>query len=209
MLSPASCWLIPLILQGSCVKIAGNLMISTVLALTHVKSGLTLNPRGGKELRPYQSVLILKPDFDETQIGECLEKITDLIKSQGGACLKVDKWGKKRLAYKVKKNRFGYYLNIYHTCENEKVPSLEAKYKLYEAIIKFMVLRLDDKELERAMSNGDEAEESAAPAEVAAKKDESSSSDKKEEVTSASDKKEEVASAEASQASEEKKEGGE
>lgn len=180
-------------------------MLSTVLALTHVKSGLTLNPRGGKELRSYQSVLILKPDFDEAQIGECLEKITDLIKSHGGACLKVDKWGKKRLAYKVKKSRFGYYLNIYHTCENEKVPSLEAKYKLYEAIIKFMVLRLDDKELARAMSTGEEAEEGAAPAETEAKKDGGSSEGDKKE----GDTKEEVASAEASPASEEKKEGGE
>jgi small subunit ribosomal protein S6 len=108
-------------------------------------------------LRSYQSVLILKPDFDEAQVGECLEKITELIKSHDGAILKVDKWGKKRLAYKVKKNRFGFYLNIYHTCENVKVPALEAKFKLYDAIIKFMVLRLDDKELERAMK-GDNPE---------------------------------------------------
>jgi small subunit ribosomal protein S6 len=106
--------------------------------------------------------LILKPDFDEPQVDESLEKITDLIKSHGGACLKVDKWGKKRLAYKVKKNRFGYYLNIYHTCENDQLSSLEAKYKLYDAIIKFMVLRLDEKELERAIKE-DEPEESAAP----------------------------------------------
>ncbi len=112
-------------------------------------------------MRSYQSVLILKPDFDEPQVDESLEKITDLIKSHGGAVLKVDKWGKKRLAYKVKKNRFGYYLNIYHTCENDQLSSLEAKYKLYDAIIKFMVLRLDDKELERAIKV-DEPEESAA-----------------------------------------------
>jgi len=177
-------------------------MLSTVLALTHVKLGLTLNPRGGKELRPYQSVLILKPDFDEAQVGECLEKITDLIKSHGGACLKVDKWGKKRLAYKVKKNRFGYYLNIYHTCENEKVPSLEAKYKLYEAIIKFMVLRLDDKELERAMGNGEEAEEVAAGAEA-----EKSTKDASSEEVAAGAGAEK--SAEDASAGEEKKEGDE
>ena len=125
-------------------------------------------------MRSYQSILILKPDFDETQVGESLEKITELVKSHGGAILKVDKWGKKRLAYKVKKNRFGYYLNIYHTCENEKLSSLEAKYKLYEAIIKFMVLRLDDKELERAMGNGDaeEAEGAEVKADAEAKKEE-------------------------------------
>ncbi len=143
-----------------------------------------------KKLRSYQSVLILKPDFDEAQVGESLEKITDLIKSHGGACLKVDKWGKKRLAYKVKKSRFGYYLNIYHTCENEKVSSLEAKFKLYDAIIKFMVLRLDDKELERAMRNGEEPEEAAVKADTEAKQE------KTESVTDAS-------------AVDEKKEGGE
>jgi len=130
-----------------------------------------------KKLRSYQSVLILKPDFDEAQVGESLEKITGLIKSHGGACLKVDKWGKKRLAYKVKKNRFGYYLNIYHTCENEKLSSLEAKYQLYEAIIKFMVLRLDDKELERAMRNGEEPEENA-DAKDEGKKDKEESGEK-------------------------------
>ena len=143
-----------------------------------------------KKLRSYQSVLILKPDFDEAQVGESLEKITDLIKSHGGACLKVDKWGKKRLAYKVKKSRFGYYLNIYHTCENEKVSSLEAKFKLYDAIIKFMVLRLDDKELELAMRNGEEPEEAAVKADTEAKQE------KTESVTDAS-------------AVDEKKEGGE
>ena len=113
-------------------------------------------------MRSYQSVLILKPDFDEPQVDETLEKITGLIQSHGGACLKVDKWGKKRLAYKVKKNRFGYYLNIYHTCENEKLSSLEAKYKLFDPIIKFMVLRLDDKELERAIKE-EGSEEKDAP----------------------------------------------
>lgn len=113
-------------------------------------------------MRPYQSVLILKPDFDEPQIDESLVKITGLIESHGGAVLKVDKWGKKRLAYKVKKNRFGYYLNIYHTCENEQLSSLEAKYKLYDAIIKFMVLRLDDKELERAIKQDVPTEDGAS-----------------------------------------------
>jgi len=107
-------------------------------------------------VRSYQSVLILKPDFDEAQVDSALEAITGLIQSHDGECLKVDKWGKKRLAYKVRKNRFGYYLNIDHTCENEKVPSLEAKYKLFDPILKFMVIRLDEKELERAMGEHSE-----------------------------------------------------
>ena len=108
-------------------------------------------------LRSYESVLILKPDIDEPRADGALEKIGEFIKSNGGACLKIEKWGKKRLAYRIRKNRFGVYLNIYHTLDSAKVAELESKYRLFDLIIKFMVLRLTDGELERAL--GSETEE--------------------------------------------------
>lgn len=110
-------------------------------------------------MRSYQSVLILKPDVDEPGVDVALEKIGEFIKSNGGSCLKVEKWGKKRLAYRVKKNRFGVYLNIYHTLESAKVIDLENKYKLFDLVIKYMLLRLSDGELERAMGKEDEVAE--------------------------------------------------
>ena len=109
-------------------------------------------------MRSYQSVLILKPDIDEARVAEALEKIGEFIKSNGGASLRVENWGKKRLAYRVKKNRFGIYLNLYHTLESAKVVELETKYKLYDLIIKYMVVRLDDDELERALGKETEVE---------------------------------------------------
>ena len=112
-------------------------------------------------LRSYQSVLILKPDLDEAQVDQVLEKITEFLSKNNGSIVKVEKWGKKRLAYRVKKSRFGYYLNIYHTCESLKVSALEADYKLYDLILKFLVIRLDDKDLDLAMKReyGDGVEE--------------------------------------------------
>ena len=112
-------------------------------------------------MRSYQSVLILKPDLDEAQVDRVLEKITEFLSKNNGSIVKVEKWGKKRLAYRVKKSRFGYYLNIYHTCESLKVSALEADYKLYNLILKFLVIRLDDKDLTLAMKSesGDEVEE--------------------------------------------------
>ena len=109
-------------------------------------------------MRSYQSVLILKPDIDEARVAEALEKIGEFIKSNGGASLRIENWGKKRLAYRVKKNRFGIYLNLYHTLESAKVVELETKYKLYDLIIKYMVVRLDDDELERALGKETEVE---------------------------------------------------
>ena len=120
-------------------------------------------------MRSYKSVLILKQDLDETQVDQVLEKITEFLSKNNGSILKVEKWGKKRLAYRVNKSRFGYYLNIYHTCESLKVSALEADYKLYDRILKFLVIRLNDKELELAIQreheNGVE-EEKKAPAKL-------------------------------------------
>ena len=110
-------------------------------------------------MRSYQSVLILKPDIDESRADEALKKIGEFIKSNGGACLKIEKWGKKRLAYRIKKNRFGIYLNIYHTLDSAKTTDLESKYRLFDLIIKFMLLRLTDGELERALGNETEEAE--------------------------------------------------
>ena len=109
-------------------------------------------------MRSYQSVLIIKPDLDEAQVDRVLEKITEFLSKNNGSILKVEKWGKKRLAYRINKSRFGYYLNVYHTCESLKVPALEAAYKLYDLILKFLVIRLADKQLELAMEHEYKAE---------------------------------------------------
>ena len=112
-------------------------------------------------MRNYQSVLILKPDLEEAQVDQSVEKITSILKKFGGSILKLDKWGKKRLAYRVKKNKFGYYLNIYHTCEPGKVPDLEKEYQLYELVIKYLVIRLEARDIERVMSQAAEVSESS------------------------------------------------
>lgn len=124
-------------------------------------------------MRTYQTVLILKPDADEAQVDLANEKVDKYISQDGGAILRTDKWGKKRLAYKVKKNRFGIYLNIFHTCNPLKIKELEKEFGLDESIIKYMVIRLDDKEVERVFA--DKTEEAAeAPT---AEKDKKDSSD--------------------------------
>ena len=102
-------------------------------------------------MRSYQSVLILKADLDDTQVDKVLEKITEFLAKYNGSFLKVEKCGKKRLAYRVKKSRFGHYINLYHTCQSSKVSSLELDLKLYDLVLKFLVIRLDDSEVKRAM----------------------------------------------------------
>ncbi len=161
-------------------------------------------------MRNYQSILILKPDLDEAQVDQSIEKITATLNKFGGAILHLEQWGKKRLAYRVRKNKFGFYLNIYHTCEQGEVPNLEKAYQLYDLIIKYLVIRLDDSDVERVMSQKAQAEakkeeETKAPAAEA-------SEAKKEEETKApaaeapEAKKEEETKAPVAEASEAKEE---
>ncbi len=110
-------------------------------------------------MRNYQTILILKPDLDEPNVDQSLEKITSLIQKHGGEVLKTERWGKKRLAYKVKKSKFGYYLNMYHSGDTSRVAELEKDLQLYDLVIKYLIIRLSDKDLERVMSKPEEVAE--------------------------------------------------
>ena len=120
-------------------------------------------------MRSYQSVIILKPDLDGPQFDQAIEKIEQIFKKNGGDVIRLEKWGKKRLAYKIKKHKFGIYLNFYHTCESLNVPVMEKDYQLYDQIIKYLVIRLDDKDLERIKQENEkslEGEEGEGSSEV-------------------------------------------
>ena len=76
-------------------------------------------------MRFYQTIVILRPDLDDAQIKENSEKVKGFIAKYDGEIVRMDNWGKKRLAYRIKKNRFGIYLNICHKLEGSQVDSLE------------------------------------------------------------------------------------
>jgi len=100
-------------------------------------------------MRFYQTIVILRPDLDDAQTKENSEKIKGFIAKYDGEIVRMDNWGKKRLAYRIKKNRFGIYLNICHKLEGSQVDSLEKEFRLDETILKFLVVRLEADDFER------------------------------------------------------------
>ena len=100
-------------------------------------------------MRLYQTVIILRPDLDDVQIEENIQKIKSFIIKFGGEIVLLDNWGKKRLAYRIRKNRFGIYLNVCHKLDAKQVDFLEKEFRLAETIIKFLVIRLEAHEFER------------------------------------------------------------
>jgi len=90
-------------------------------------------------MRPYEVAFIIHPDLDETAFKEMLDRIQEWIKSAGGKVLKVDLWGKKKLAYEIRKQSEGQYVFL----ETEMPPAfcseLERNLGLQESVLRYMI----------------------------------------------------------------------
>jgi small subunit ribosomal protein S6 len=96
--------------------------------------------KGGK-MRKYEVAFIVHPDLDETAFNEVQERIKSWINDAGGKVTNVDLWGKKKLAYEIRKQTEGQYVLF----ETEMPPSfcaeLERNLQLQESIMRYMVTK--------------------------------------------------------------------
>lgn len=63
-------------------------------------------------MRSYELLFILKPELEDEATEAAINKFTGLIEKNGGELVKVDKWGKRRLAYPIQKRNEGYYVIV-------------------------------------------------------------------------------------------------
>jgi small subunit ribosomal protein S6 len=94
-------------------------------------------------LNKYETVFIVNPSIESEDIEKVIEDTQNLISGSGGTVIRVDKWGKKRLAYEVKGNRDGYYVLVDFEAEPQFIQRLGRYYGLTEEIIKYMTLRAE------------------------------------------------------------------
>jgi small subunit ribosomal protein S6 len=95
-------------------------------------------------MRIYEELFIIKPDATEEETDQIIEQMKGVITTAGGAVDKVDKWGKRRLAYRVEKHREGSYVLIQFTSSPETVKELERRLRVTDAVIKFLTVRIDE-----------------------------------------------------------------
>ena len=112
-------------------------------------------------MREYELVLIINPELDDTETESLIEGVKSNIESNGGEVLKVDPWGKKRLAFPINKNNDGYYVIFVFRSEPAFVPQLSNSFRVIESIIRDMVV-LFEGDLDKLIALRDES----APREV-------------------------------------------
>lgn len=94
--------------------------------------------------RIYESLFIVKPDAAEEEIDALVETLSKNITAAGGTVDKVEKWGKRRLAYRVEKNREGFYVLIVFTAAPAAVKEYERRMRVTDSVIKFITVRIDE-----------------------------------------------------------------
>jgi small subunit ribosomal protein S6 len=104
----------------------------------------------------YESMVILNAAISDEEADAAVTRIKDLITGQGGEVLKVDVWGRRKLAYEIKKQRKGLYVLLFYKAPAPTIKKLEDFFKLFDAVLKYIIFRLGRKQvqsLEKAESS--------------------------------------------------------
>ena len=96
-------------------------------------------------MRIYEELFIIRPDEPEEQIDQLIEQLTVLVANHGGNVDKSEKWGVRKLAYRVEKRSEGFYVLLQFTAKPETVHELERRLRVSDQVLKFLTVRVDEK----------------------------------------------------------------
>ncbi len=91
-------------------------------------------------MREYELVFIAHPDLDETAFTALVEKVQGWITEAGGSISKVDVWGKRKLAYPIRKQREGQYVLLEAQMPAEFCKELERNMRFVEPIMRYLLV---------------------------------------------------------------------
>lgn len=92
----------------------------------------------------YESVLIARQDLGASQVNDIVSNLSDVLQKEGGEVVKIDNWGLKNLAYRIKKNRKGHYVLLNITAPAKAIFEYERLVRLNEDIIRYMTIKVDE-----------------------------------------------------------------
>jgi small subunit ribosomal protein S6 len=99
-------------------------------------------------VRTYETVFILDPDLSEDDTEKAIKRVQTVLEGQKGKIVLVDRWGKRKLAYRVKKKLKGNYVRIVYYGEPKVVAILERNLRIMEETLKFLTINLSATEIE-------------------------------------------------------------
>lgn len=98
-------------------------------------------------MRTYETLFIVQPNATEEEVEAVASGVENLVKQDGGNIALRDIWGKRRLAYEVKKFTDGIYVLVRFEADAEVLPKLENNFKLNDEVIRHIIVHFDEKTL--------------------------------------------------------------
>ena len=95
-------------------------------------------------MKHYETIYIVNPNLDADSLKEVVTKYSDLSKKLKGYIVKVNEWGKRKLAYEVKRFDKGYYIVLDFCGLPEMVKELERNLKLDDRVLKYITVKIDE-----------------------------------------------------------------
>ena len=96
-------------------------------------------------MRIYEELFIVRPDATDEEVDPIIDQLKNVITQSGGTVDKTEKWGVRRLAYRVMKYNEGQYVLLQFTAKAETVKEIERRLRVADAVLKFLTVRIDEK----------------------------------------------------------------
>jgi small subunit ribosomal protein S6 len=105
-------------------------------------------------MRNYELILVVSPELPAEEQKEKLEKIKKIITSLKGEIKKTEEWGKKQLAYPIKKSEMGYYFLWEIQLPEKSLGELNQKLRIEESLLRYLIVKIGKRPKETAKGKG-------------------------------------------------------
>ena len=116
-------------------------------------------------MRPYEVMVILEPALEESAVQQLINRSSEVLTKSSGTVNRVEKWGKRRLAYELNHRTEGYYVLFDVTSEPGPMDELDRSLRLTDEVLRHKIVRIPEKAAGRtlptATASAESKEESA------------------------------------------------
>lgn len=94
-------------------------------------------------MRLYETTVVIDSMLKADEVRNQNDKIVNFISNHGGNIVKVEDWGKRRMAYEIKRKQYGFYLNVRFSGPEALPLLLDREYRLNESVLRFLTIKID------------------------------------------------------------------
>ena len=97
----------------------------------------------GDALRDYELVLVLSPEVEDEGISSAIDRFAQMVTGGGGEIKEVNRWGRRKLAYPIKRCVEGHYVVAQLRLQPQQIAGLDASLRLWEEVLRHLLVRVD------------------------------------------------------------------